>query len=124
MYPPFHPAYHPYGYYPPPPFIPTGEGSSGEASRQSFNTYGERTEHEEEGFDQGRRSDTCGFFYTQQRYNEQMSFQNYVHTSLAQNEQNWNDQRQWNQTTTQTLAYLQEGQDQANNTLSDIFAFF
>jgi hypothetical protein len=53
-----------------------------------------------------------------------MAFQNYVHTSLAHNEQNWNDQRQWNQTTTQTLAYLQEGQDQANNTLSDIFAFF
>jgi hypothetical protein len=52
-----------------------------------------------------------------------MAFQNYVHTSLAHNEQNWNDQRQWNQTTTQTLASIKEGQDQTNNTLSDIFAF-
>jgi len=47
MYPPYHPAYHPYGYYQPPPFIPTGEGPSSEAPRHSFGTYGERTEVEE-----------------------------------------------------------------------------
>ena len=64
MYPPFHPAYHPYGYYPPPPFISTGEGPSGEAPRHSFGTYGERTEDEEQGFEQGRRSDAPRFFYT------------------------------------------------------------
>jgi hypothetical protein len=52
-----------------------------------------------------------------------MAFQKYDHTSLAHNEQNWNDQHQWNQTTTQTLASIQEGQDQAHNTLSDIFVF-
>jgi len=52
-----------------------------------------------------------------------MAFQNYVHASLAHNEQNWNDQRQWNQNTIQTLATIQEGQDQVNNTLNDISAF-
>jgi len=86
MYPPFHPTYHPYGYYPPPPFIPTGEGPSSEAPRHSFSTYGERTEDEEQGFEQGRRCGAFGFFYTQQHYNEQMAFQNYVYTSLAHNE--------------------------------------
>lgn len=90
MYPPFHPAYHPYGYYQPPPFIPMGEGPSGEAPRHSFGTYGERTEKEEprQDFEQGRRSDATGFFYTQQHCNEQIAFQNYVHASLAHNEQN------------------------------------
>jgi hypothetical protein len=109
MYPLFHPDYHPYGYYPPPPFIPTREGPSREAPRLSFSTYGERTKDEEQGFEQGHRSNASGFFYTQQHYNEQMAFQNYIHTSLAHNEQNWNDQCQWNQTTTQTLASIQEG---------------
>jgi hypothetical protein len=64
MYPSFHPAYHPYGYYPPPPFIPIGEVPPGEAPRHSFSTYGERTEDEEQGFEHGRRSDASGFFYT------------------------------------------------------------
>jgi len=64
MYFPFHPAYHPYGYYPPPPFIPIGEVPPGEAPRHSFSTYGERTEDEEQGFEHGRRSDASGFFYT------------------------------------------------------------
>jgi hypothetical protein len=53
MYPLFHPAYHPYGYYPPPAFILIGEGPSNEAPRHSFNTYRERTEDEEQGFEQG-----------------------------------------------------------------------
>jgi len=118
MYPPFHPAYHPYGYYQPPPFISIGEGPSGEAPRHSFSTYGE-----EQDFEQGCRSDASGFFYTQQHYNEKMTFQNYIHTSLAHNEKNWNDQRKWNQNTTQTLATIQEGQDQVNNTQNDILAF-
>ena len=74
MYPPFHLPYHPYGYYPPPPFIPIGDGPSGKAPRHSFRTYGERIEDEEQGFEQGRRSDASGFFYTQQHYNEQMAF--------------------------------------------------
>jgi len=65
MYPSFHFAYHPYGYYQPPPFIPTGEGPSGEAPRHSFSTYGERTEDDEQDFEQGQRSDASGFFYTQ-----------------------------------------------------------
>jgi len=65
MYPPFHPAYHPYGYYRPPPFIPIGEGPSGEAPRNSFSTYGERTKDEEQGFEQVHRSDASRFFYTQ-----------------------------------------------------------
>jgi hypothetical protein len=125
MYPLFHPAYHPYGYYQPPPFIPIGEGPSSEAPRHSFSTYGERIEDEEpqQDFEQGHRSDASRFFYNQQHYNEQMAFQNYIHASLAHNEQNWNDQRQWNQNTTQTLTTIQEGQDQVNNTLNDIFVF-
>jgi hypothetical protein len=65
MYPPFLHAYHPYGYFPTPPFIPTGEGPLGEAPRHSFSTYGERTEDEEQGFEQGLRSDASRFFYTQ-----------------------------------------------------------
>ena len=52
-----------------------------------------------------------------------MAFQDYVDTSLDHNEQNCNDQCQWNQNTTQTLATIREGQDQVNNTLNDIFAF-
>jgi len=122
MYPPYHPAYHPYGYYQPPPFIPTGEGPS---SEEPSGTYGVRTVQEEPqcDFEQGRRSDASEFFYTQQHYNEQMVFQNYVHASLAHNEQAWNDQRQWNQNTTQTLATIQEGQDQVNSTLNDTFVF-
>jgi len=35
---------------------------------------------------QERKSNASGFFYTQQHYDEQMAFQNYVNTSLAQNE--------------------------------------
>jgi hypothetical protein len=67
---------------------PIGEGPLGEAPRHSFSTYGERIEDEEQGFEQGCRFNASGFFYTQQHYNEQMVFQNYVHTSLAHNEQN------------------------------------
>jgi hypothetical protein len=39
MYPPFHPAYHPYGYYQPLQFVPIGEGPFGEAPRYSFSTW-------------------------------------------------------------------------------------
>jgi len=43
MYPLFYPAYHPYGYHPPPPFIPTWEGPcrcfSPGGSHQQVNLY-------------------------------------------------------------------------------------
>jgi len=67
MYPPYHPAYQPYGYYQPPPFVPTREGTAGEALRHSFDAYGMRMEEEEprNDFEQGRRSDATRFFYTQ-----------------------------------------------------------
>jgi len=123
MYPPFHPTYLPYGYYQPPPFIPIGEGPLGEAPRHLFITYEERTEDEEQAIEQGGRSDASGFFYTKQHYNEQMVFQNYIHASLAHNEQNWNDHHQWIQNTTQTLVIIQDGQDQVNIALNDIFVF-
>jgi hypothetical protein len=103
----------------------TGEGTLGEIPGHSFDAYGARTEGEEphHDFEQGRRSDATGFFYTQQHYDEQMAFQNYVDTSLAHNEQNWIEQRQWNQNTTQTMATIREGQDQVNSILNSIFAF-
>jgi len=44
MYPPYNPAYQTYGYYQPPPFIPTRERTLGAAPRHSFDAYGERAE--------------------------------------------------------------------------------
>jgi hypothetical protein len=37
-----------------------------------------------------------------------MAFQNYVNTSLAHNEQAWNEQRQWNQNITQIWPPLEK----------------
>jgi hypothetical protein len=95
VYPPSQPAQPHYGYFPQPPYIPTGEGPSEEEPRYSFDTFGTRTKEEEphQDFKTGRRSDATGFHYTQQHYDKELAFRQNTTDTLALNAHHWGDQR-------------------------------
>jgi hypothetical protein len=98
-----------------------GEGTSLGGARHSFDPYGAGTSsggaHQE--FERGCRSDTAGFHYTpQQYYKENVVFHQRTDNTLQtlqegqiHNDQRWEEQRQWNNTTSRTLTNIQEGQD-------------
>jgi hypothetical protein len=124
-YPPSQPAQPHYGYFPPPPYIPTREAPLEEAPRYSFDTFGIRTEEEEphQDFKIGCRSDATRFHYTQQHYDEELAFRQNTTDALALNAHHWGGQCQWNENTTQTLTTIREGIDQTNTTPKDMFSF-
>jgi hypothetical protein len=133
-----YPPHQPHDSYeqPPPstgPFHPYGEGTSSGGARHLFDYQGGRTSsggaHQE--FEHRRRSDATGFHYTPQYHEEHMAHHqrtdNTLHTlqqGQARHDQMWEEQRQWNYNTTQTLTSIRESQEQEAKEFEPLLGFF
>jgi hypothetical protein len=105
-------------------YDPSGAGPSSSGNpRHSFDAYGTRTEPPVHDFEPGRRSEATGFYYTQQYHDEQVAFRQRTNNSLLQNQQNWENQRRWNDTTGQTLSAIREGQERSLSSLQQVMSF-
>jgi hypothetical protein len=120
VYPPQSQPHQPFcGYYPPYNTPGTSEPGPSQPPRYSYDPFGTTDEEEEPHHDSEprRHSDATGFIFTQQHYDEQITFQHNTTATLNRHDQRWNDQLQWNQNTTQTLGTIQENQEEAASML-------